>query len=110
VSARNHKAIFERLVQPADLFTGEAGQWEEVCREWVSLAPVQIFAQRFEFTDAAQITSQRKSIAKTIYSASTARITTDCRMTVGERVFEIVQLINTDEQNREFELLVVEKT
>jgi head-tail adaptor len=106
VSARNHKAIFERLVQPADLFTGEAGQWEEVCQEWVSLRP----QTAREYIDAAQVTGQRPSIARLICSASTAKISTDCRMTIDGRTFEITSIVNVSETNHELELMVTERT
>jgi hypothetical protein len=117
--------IFERKSPPLDYFVAEAAEWEEVCRAWCSLEPVVLMAQRQEFIDATQTTLTRKSTLKLSWTPETDRITTDCRAKLAKaipvneaepnnianyRIFEIDQIVNVKEQNRELELMVVEKT
>jgi hypothetical protein len=123
VSARNHKAIFERKGS-LDHWVDQQQEWEEVCREWIYLEPFALFGQRQEFIDSSQITVTRKQRAAVTYSPTMATVTTDCRLkirkpvTVDEdepehdtnyRIFHIENIVNVREQNRELELMVIER-
>lgn len=124
MSARTHKAIFERWEEPADHFGEAKGAWQEVCKECVTLKPVAILAQRQEFIENSQTTGTRKSIATLIWSLSRAAIDTSCRMKIRRypivnevqpeddanyRIFHIDAMLNVDELNKELQLMVVEK-
>jgi len=124
VSTRNEKAIFERKIPTEDEFAGELVEWEEVCREWVSLEPFALSGQRQEFIDVIQTKGTRKSKATLTHSPTTAAITTDYRMKIAKptpvnqqepnddanfRIFHIEQIVNVREQNRELEFMVIEK-
>jgi head-tail adaptor len=125
MSTRNKLLIFERKASPLDHFVEGTPEWEEVCKAWASLEPVALFAQGGEFVDASQTKSQRKSIAKLDCTATTLQITTDCRAKlrkpipvdesdteadVNFRISQIDQIVNVKEQNRNLEMLVVERT
>jgi head-tail adaptor len=120
VSARNHKAIFERKLPP-DQWSGEKETWEVVCREWVSLEPL----SGRELFQAQQVQSQTTHKSTGTYSPTFATVDSACRMKIENpipvnqqdsnddanyRIFEIESLVNVGEQNRELELMVVEKT
>lgn len=125
MSRRNNRlATFERQTTIDDNFSGELASWVEVCKAWVSIQPMQVGSQRGEFIDTNQVKGTRKSIAKTIWTQEAALITTDCRLKVAKpvavnnenanadenfRIFEIDQIVNVDERNRELQLMVVEK-
>lgn len=117
--------IFERQAPVLDHFIGEAAAWQEVTKAWISLSPPPASTQAGEFIGAAQTTSQRKLIAKLYFTPATDAITTDCRMKLAKlipvneananddanyRIFNIDQIVNVGEQNRELEMLVVERT
>lgn len=124
MSKRNVLVTFEKFAEPEDHFSELTGQWQEVTKAWVELAPVAIFAQRAEFIDASQNTSTRKSIAKTACTRKLLELTNKCRMKVKKlnlvrpdepghdanfRIFNIEQIVNVDEANRELNLMVTEK-
>lgn len=124
MSTRNHIAIFERFIDPADNFGEAKGSWEEVCKEWVSIKPLAINTQRGEFVDTAQTRSLIRSTVLANWSPTLSAVTTKCRMKVARpvpvnsenaaddanyRIFEIDSLINYGEQNRELQMFVVEK-
>jgi head-tail adaptor len=113
--------IFERKSPPLDYFVAEAAEWEEVCRAWCSLEPL----RGRELFEAMQVQSQTTHKMCLTYTPETTRITTDCRAKLAKaipvneaepehianyRIFEIDQIVNVKEQNRELELMVVEKT
>ncbi len=110
MSKRIDIGIFERFTEPLDKWTGEVGSWQEVAREWVGLTPQRIDTQRTEFVDAAQNKSTRKTVADCTWTPTTAAIDTACRMRVGERIFEIESILNVGENNRELQMMVIEKT
>ncbi len=111
MSRRNNiLATFERKSPPLDHFISGADEWELVAKAWVSIEPIGIASQRTEFVDTNQIKGTRKSIVKTDWAPDLAQVDSACRMRVDERVFEIEQIVNVGEQNRELQMMVVEKT
>lgn len=115
--------VFEQQLPVLDHFIGEAPAWEEVTKAWIGLSPEPV--QAGESVESEQTTSKRKSVAKLYYTPATAAITTDCRMKLAKlipvneananddanyRIFHIDQIINVKEENRELEMLVVERT
>lgn len=120
MSTRNHKAIFERKAAPLDHFGGESDAWSELCREWVSLEPL---AGR-ELFEAQQVQSQITQKARLTHSPTAAGIRTHDRFKIALpvlvnedepnadenfRIFEIESIVNVREQNRELELMVIER-
>jgi hypothetical protein len=123
VSKRNHKAIFESK-SPRDEWSGARETWTELTREWISLEPFALFGQRQEFIESNQTTGTRKFKASLVWSPTAATITNDIRMKIRKpvavnenepehdsnfRLFEIENIVNPGEMNRELELMVQEK-
>ncbi len=121
MSKRIYKAIFERFIQPADNFGTALGEWQEVAREWVSLTPQTIGK---EFVDAAQVKGTTPSITYCNWSRTMAGVDIACRMKIAKldvvneqepdddanfRIFGIENIVNVREQNRELQLMVLEK-
>ncbi len=121
MSKRIHKAIFERFAQPADTFGLAKGEWQEVAREWVSLAPQ---AMAKEFVDAAQVKGNTAFFCYCNWSRTMAAVDIACRMKLSKldvvneqepdadenfRIFGISEIQNVREQNRELQLMVLEK-
>jgi head-tail adaptor len=119
VSKRNHKAIFERKA-PRDEWSGAADSWQNIHTEWVSLEPL----TGREYFQAAQVQAQSSVKCGMQWSPSAALVTTDCRMKIRKpvavnenepdadenfRLFEIENITNPGEMNRELELMVQEK-
>jgi head-tail adaptor len=110
-----------RTAQPqTTTYNGVDGTWEEVTREWVALAP----QTGSEFVNATQTTATSKLLVYTTFSPSMADVTTKCRMKIAKlsmvneddpnadenyRIFNIEDITNVREQNRELQLLVTEK-
>lgn len=118
---RNKLIVFERKIPPLDYMVAEVPDWPEVCKAWCSLEPL----TGRELFQAQQVQSQTTHKVCLTYTAETARITSDCRLKLAKaipvneaeptsdenyRIFEIEQIVNVREQNRELELMVVEKT
>ncbi len=118
---RNHKAIFEREVKPADNFGAAVSTWEEVTREWIDLKP---FVQRGEFVDASQTKGTQQLIAKITHGRTMASVDIACRMKIAKdsavneqepnadenfRIFGIESIVNVREANRELQLMVTER-
>lgn len=119
MSERNHNAIFERKAT-LDAWTDTQQEWEEVCREWVSLTPL----NGREYFEAKQVQAATTHKARLTHSPTAATITTDCRMKIRKpvlvdegdetadanyRIFAIDNIVNVREQNRELEMMVQEK-
>lgn len=119
MSKRNHKAIFERKT-PRDEWSGAAESYELIHTEWVSLEPL----TGREYFQAAQVQAQNSVKCKLEWSPTASGITTDCRMKIRKpvavneqepeaddnfRLFEIENITNPGEMNRELELMVQEK-
>ncbi len=120
MSKRNYKATFEVKLQPLDHFTGESGDREVICREYVSLLPI----SGRELIEAEQVQSQTTHKVYVNYGVSMSRVTTEHRMkirrpvTVNEadpehdsnyRIFQIESIVNVNEANRELQMMVVER-
>lgn len=120
----NKLVIFERKAEEIDLFSGEVQQWKEVTKAYVSLSS-DIASQRGETTDADQRTSIRRGIVKTTWTPTMAKIDTACRMKIAKfetvnpdkasddlnfRIFGIDSLVNVNEQNRELQIGVMERS
>ncbi len=121
MSKRIHKAIFERFTQPTDNFGTAEGQWLPIAREWVSLAPQ---AMAREFVDAAQVKGNTIFFCYCNWSRTMAAVDITCRMKLSKldvvneqepdadenfRLFGISEIQNVREQNRELQMMVLEK-
>ena len=120
-----HLATFERKAPTLDHFIGEVDEWVEVTKAWIGLEPVQITAQMNEATEGAQVSGQRKVIARATWTPTLATLDSTCRMKLANvtptvpsdlsddrnyRIFYIEQLVNINENNRELQLLLMERT
>ncbi len=117
--ARNKLAIFELKTQPLDNLDGEK-QRTEVAKAWINLAPL----SGRELLTAQQVQAQTTHKITLIWTPTTSRITSACRMKIAKpvpvnedkptddvnfRIFNIESVLNVREDNRELELMVVEK-
>lgn len=120
-SARNNLMIFERVAPILDRFVEITPTNDEVTKAWCSLEPL----TGRELFQAQQVQSQVTHKACCTWTAETTGITTDCRMKLAKptpvdeqnanadvnfRIFQITSIRNVREQNRELELMVVERT
>jgi hypothetical protein len=116
---RNYKATFERKIE-ADQFTVELFRWEEICREYVGMVPL----NGRELIEAEQVQAQTSHKVFVTYGASMAQVTTKDRMKIRRpvevneaepeadenyRLFEIESIVNVGEANRELLVMVVER-
>ena len=122
---RNYIGIFERFVPPTDNFGAAVGEWQEVAREWVELKPQQL-DPKGEIQDDNQTKSFARFIAECVWSPSLeSAIDTSCRMKISKRnvvnesepnsdenfrIFQIVDMVNVREMNRDLQLMVTERT
>lgn len=110
MSRKPHKLVtFERKAPLLDAFIGETDEWEEITKAYVSFESA-VIGQRSEFQETTQTTSTRRSIVRTEWTPTLSALDTSCRMTYGERVFEIDQLVNPSERNKQLQLMVIERT
>ncbi len=124
MSKRNILVTFEKRNEPEDHFGELAGTWETLTKAWVSIEPTKVESQRAEFVDGAQVTSTRRSIIKAHCTSKLLELTTKCRMKfrrlndvrpaepehdANYRIFQIEQIVNVDEANRELQLMVTEQ-
>jgi hypothetical protein len=122
--SRDFIGIFETKVDPSDQFGESLPVWEEVCREWVSIKPQPVITQRGEFIDAAQTKGMRKSVVECVWSETLDAITTANRMKVARRnvvnandpdsddnfrIFQIEQIVNDGEMNRDLQFVMLEQ-
>lgn len=98
-------ATFERKAAVLDAFIGQTDEWQEVARAWISVEHV----SAREYVEAAQVTAQHKLLVKTAWTTTLGTVDAACRMTFDGRVFEIEQITNVAEQNRQLQLIVMER-
>ncbi len=121
---RTHLATFERPSPVLDHFIGERSQWEEVTKEWIALNPVEQTTSSEMVNDARVIALSRFTATLTC-SPTVMGLDPSCRMKVAKftpvnesepnsdenfRIFQIADITNIREQNRELQLLVIERT
>lgn len=122
MSRRNNKlAIFERPAPVLDPLLGEKPRWCEVTKAWVGLEPL----NGRELLLAQQVQAHTTLKLTTTWTPTIAAVDTACRMKIAKltpvkpnepksddnfRIFNIESLMNVREQNRELEMMVVEKT
>lgn len=111
------KAVFEQYTPPIDHFGKAKGEWTEVFQEFVQLEPL----SGRELLQAQQIQSQTTHKATFHFRTD---IDTKMRLRVERpgvidadptkdsdwRIFHIESLVNVNEQNRELQLMLIEKT
>lgn len=117
--APNKLMIFERKKKPLDNFGTGADQYDEVCKEYVSLEPL----SGRELINAQQVQAQTTHKLRLHYSPGTSKVTprdrakwkkpepvdtSDLNADCNYRIFNIESVINVREQNRELEMMVVE--
>lgn len=117
---KSHKAIFERKLPKQDHFSSEGDTWGEICREYVSLEPLNLREQFY----AHQTESLASHKAEASWSPTMATVTPASRMKTPKpvpvdldnpeaeenyRIFHIESIINVLEKNQELELMVVEQ-
>lgn len=105
----NILATIERKLPPLDYFTGESSEWETVTKAWVYIEP-QRTAERLE---QQQIQGHTTHNLRTAWTAEMEAVNTACRLRLTtlagiEKVFEIAEIQNIREQNRELRLVCVE--
>lgn len=105
---QKHLVTFERKAPTLDAFIAGTDEWVEVAKAYVSFESA-VIGQKSEYQETAQTTSQRRSVVRAQWTPAMAAVDTACRMTYGDRRFEIDQLINVGEHNRELQLSVSER-
>jgi len=85
-----------------DELTGTGGEWEEFATVYADLRPL----TGRELFSAQQVQSMVNFKLETEYVAG---VTSEMRVAVSSRVFEIETVLNVNESNRSLELLCVEK-
>lgn len=124
MSQRDFKAIFERFTEPDDAFGALTGTWEEVAREWVGLKSMPPNAKG-EIQDTNQTKALATYIADCCWSQTMdAAVDTSCRLKLSRptvvdesepnsdanfRIFNIADIVNVNEMNRELQFMVVER-
>ena len=105
----NILATIERKAPTLDHFIGEVGEWVEVARAWVYVEPMRT-AERLE---QQQIQAHTTHNLRTIWTAELEAVDTACRLrlttTAGiEKIYQIAEIQNIREQNRELRLVCIE--
>jgi hypothetical protein len=113
MSRRNNiLATFERKNPTLDYFSGEVDEWSEVTKAWGRFE-TEGGLNVGEQVENEQVANIRRAVFRTIWTPAMARVDSACRMTANvggnERSFQINQIVNVGEQNREIQLNVEER-
>lgn len=105
----NILATIERKAAPLDYFIGEAAEWQTVTRALVYVEP-QRTAERLE---QQQIQGHTTHNLRTAWAPDLEAVDTACRLrlttTAGiEKIYQIAEIQNIREANRELRLVCVE--
>lgn len=118
--ARNKLATFERQAPVLDSLAGEKPKWDEVTKAWIGLEPL----NGRELLLAQQVKSQLSHKLTTTWTPTLSVIDSVCRLKIAKmvqvkpnepksddnfRIFNIESVANVKEQNRQLEMMVVEK-
>jgi len=101
VGPLRHLCRVEKLSPAKDAFGGIVNTWELSVNVWCSIAPVSgkeswMSAQKYE------------TATHTVFCRYTDKVTPKMRMLFGTRVFDIVAVMNVQEQNKMLKLVVEE--
>lgn len=105
----NILATIERKTPTLDHFIGEVEAWETVTRAWVYVEPMRT-AERLE---QQQIQAHTTHNLRTVWRPELEAVDAACRLrlttTAGvEKVYQITEIQNIREQNRELRLVCIE--
>lgn len=105
----NILATIERKAPVLDHFIGQAAEWETVTKAWVYVEP----QRTLERLEQQQIQGHTTHNLRTAWTAEMEAVNTACRLrlstTAGiEKIYQITEIQNIREQNRELRLVCAE--
>ena len=102
VGTLRHKVVIQQNTPTRDSYGAEVDNWIDYATVWASIEP----ARGREFWESQQVNAE---ITGKITIRYLAGITPKMRVKHGDRIFHIISVINTEERNRELQLMVKEK-
>ncbi len=102
VKDMRHRVALQETVRTSDGQGGWTEAWETIATVWVSLKP----KKAYEKFQALQMQTPKNYEIGMRYRAG---VTTKNRFLYGDRIFDIKEVINTDEKNMFLQILAIEK-
>jgi len=98
-----HKVVIQQNVPTEkDSYGAEVDNWTDYATVWASIEP----ARGREFWESQQVNAEVTGKIRIRYLGG---ITPKMRVKHGNRIFDIVSVINPEERNRELQLMVKER-
>jgi SPP1 family predicted phage head-tail adaptor len=98
-----HKVTLQTKTLTTDGQGGSTATWSDVTTLWCAIEPT----KGYERYQAMQMQTPITHKITTRYAAS---VTTACRLKFGDRIFNVVEVINTEERNRFLIIKALERT
>ena len=97
-----HRLTIKQATEAADSY-GAAGSitWADVVTVWGSVEPI----RGREYFDAKQVNAETTHRIGLRYRAG---VTTKMRIYLGSRIFEVLEVLNPSERNRELQIMAKE--
>lgn len=102
IGQMQHRVTVEKPIHRMDSQGGYVDTWEPVCTVWAQIQPL----EGRELIEAMQVVWH---VSHKIYMRYNPLIDAGYRIRYGDRVFNIVAIIDTDMQHKELEVLVDEQ-
>ncbi|MFZ5816298.1 MAG: phage head closure protein [Bacillota bacterium] len=96
-----HRVTLQDNQAPRDSYGAEADNWVDVATVWASVEPL----RGREFFAAQQVNSEVSARVRIRYRAG---VNSAMRVRFGDRIFDIISVIDPEERHQELQLMVRE--